>query len=164
MCGVWDAWPYSVSHHTMDGLQVMLHPRYVLSDVVVPTWFPIRIVTAVANESYRPGLGNSGSSRVIRSLSWISPYSNMPDSIDDANLLCSEKDMKELLIATERKLIMLKQWFVRITWRKVILNSWCLVVERAIVNFKLNLNGSEIQRVHEVKFCSVIIDDVGNCI
>ena len=79
---------------------------------------------------------------------------------DDTNLFCSGDDIQELLKTVERELIKLKKWFDR---NKLSLNEKKMkfMVFGGVPSdceIKLNINGTEIERVYETKFLGVIID------
>ncbi len=79
---------------------------------------------------------------------------------DDTNLYCTGDDLNELRLMVESELNVFKKWFDR---NKLSLNenkTKFMVFGRGVTDceIKLNLNGKEIERVHEFKFLGVVID------
>uniref|UniRef100_A0A8C6NYB4 Reverse transcriptase domain-containing protein n=1 Tax=Nothobranchius furzeri TaxID=105023 RepID=A0A8C6NYB4_NOTFU len=80
---------------------------------------------------------------------------------DDTNLVCSGKDIKELLKKAEKELNILKSWF---DVNKLSLNikktKFMIFGNKKVKNgdFKLTISDTEIERVSEIKFLGVVID------
>ena len=81
---------------------------------------------------------------------------------DDTNIFCSGDDLAELLKDLTEEIIKLKNWFdynklsLNLAKTKIMLFGY----GKRDVQVKMEIDGVEIERVHEMKFLGVMIDDL----